>query len=289
MNEIINPTTVSITNGISIITAVKNRDENLMIALKSWLKNRMVNEVIIVDWNSENQISQKIREFKDKRIVLIEVKNKKDWALSEAFNLAARFSTKEKILKLDADIILKKDFFDKNILNKKEFICGDYRILKKEEKGLFGISGTLFCFREDFFSIGGYDELIRSYGRDDLVLYDELKDQGLIQRGIDLESLEHLEHNDEKRIENQPGVMSVQKEIKTNIIRTEIRKRYQKKKTRFTINGITEGYTPYHFSNYLLKIKNNRHFIIEDLFNYFLEEKLMLSEIKRIYLKLKSD
>lgn len=108
--------------GVSIIHASKNRTENLKKSLKTWLSHPEVSEIILVDWSCNIPLKIALKDFLyDKRIVIVRAKNQPYWALSKAFNLAADFATKDKILKLDADILLKKDFFQKHVLKESTF------------------------------------------------------------------------------------------------------------------------------------------------------------------------
>jgi hypothetical protein len=93
--------------GISIINASKNRTENLKKSLQTWLKQKEVSEIILVDWSCDTPLENELQEFlDDKRIKIVRVENQPQWLLSKAFNLAIDFVTKDKILKLDADIML---------------------------------------------------------------------------------------------------------------------------------------------------------------------------------------
>jgi len=47
----LNPLNTEIKEGISLITAVKNRKESFKEALKTWVAFEEIDEIIIVDWN----------------------------------------------------------------------------------------------------------------------------------------------------------------------------------------------------------------------------------------------
>lgn len=229
--------------GISVITATKDRNKNLKKALKSWLSFPEIDEIIIVDWDSKESPRKMINSFGDKRIILVEVKNQPMWVLSKAFNLAATCTTRNKILKLDADIILKEGFFEFHVLEKGDFISGDWRIRKSKDKSEFGLSGLLYCFRDDFFKTGGYDEIIQTYGRDDIKMYDDLISAGLTRKCVNSKKLSHIFHDDFSRIKNQHGVTSLQGEMKINDVRFRIRSltNVDKRRSRYRLKKIIKN------------------------------------------------
>ena len=92
--------------GISLFTAIKNRHDNFEEVLQSWLMHKQINEIIIVDWDSEKSLAPLIQKYQDGRIILAEVKNQPKWVLSIAFNLSARLTTRNHLLKMDADVKL---------------------------------------------------------------------------------------------------------------------------------------------------------------------------------------
>ena len=53
-----------IKKGISFVSVSMNRDQNLLRALPTWLETD-VDEVIIVDWSSKENLSEKILKFND--------------------------------------------------------------------------------------------------------------------------------------------------------------------------------------------------------------------------------
>ena len=167
------PSESDIKEGISLICAVKNRNENLNKALGTWIKNPDINEIVIVDWDSDEPIGEVVEKYQDGRITLAHVPNQPKWVLTWAYNLAARLTSYSKILKLDADILLSNDFFKKCELTPASFLAGNWRNMKSEDEK--HISGQMFLYRDDFFSINGFDERITTYGYDEEDLYDRLE------------------------------------------------------------------------------------------------------------------
>ncbi|PUE11070.1 hypothetical protein B9Z51_01720 [Limnohabitans sp. T6-5] len=186
--------------GVSIVNCCRNRTENLLKALPTWLAHQTVREVIIVDWTSDESVRQSLDEngFKDKRIKVVRVDNEPRWILSYAFNLGFRLAKHELILKVDADITLKPDFFDKNPLMAGTFIAGDWT---KAEKGQEHINGFFYLRSKDLLKIKGFNEYITTYGWDDDDIYSRLATSGLQRVCVDTKSIYHIPHDDASRLD----------------------------------------------------------------------------------------
>jgi glycosyltransferase involved in cell wall biosynthesis len=186
--------------GVSIVNCCRNRTENLLKALPTWLAHQTVREVIIVDWTSDESVRQSLDEngFKDKRIKVVRVDNEPRWILSYAFNLGFRLARHELILKVDADITLKSDFFDKNPLMAGTFIAGDWT---KAEKGQEHINGFFYLRSKDLLKIKGFNEYITTYGWDDDDIYSRLATSGLQRVCVDTKSIYHIPHDDASRLD----------------------------------------------------------------------------------------
>jgi hypothetical protein len=198
----LNPIKQNIDEGISIFTAIKNRKEHLEQALQTWINLPLVDEIIIVDWSSQQSLIDLVEKFQDGRIVLAEVPDQKKWILSCAYNLAARLTTKNKIFKVDSDIKIYPDFFKSHHLKPSTFFSGYYKLARDQnEKHL---NGTVFLYREDFFNVNGYCEYIKSYGWEDSDFYKRLEKNGIQRKYFDLNTLSHIEH--EARHENQNDI-----------------------------------------------------------------------------------
>lgn len=203
-------------SGISLVTCCMNRMENLAIALKSWLKFPQINQIVIVDWSSKKPVKESLKELGiyDDRIFIVRVNNQKRWILSWAYNLGFRVAKYDKILKVDADIILKPNFFEKNILKKGTFISGDWRIV---QKGQEHINGFFFIRREDLMEVKGFNEFITTYGWDDDDLYIRLQEYGLHRIRVDPETIYHIPHNDSTRIGKDISPKCALEEIYSNV------------------------------------------------------------------------
>lgn len=190
-----------VAEGISLVTCCMNRNENLLKAIPSWIDCKEINEIIIVDWSSNEAVYDylKYHGITDKRIKIIRVDNQPSWVLSYAFNIGFRASSFSKILKTDADIIIKPDFFEKNSLQENIFISGDWR---SAAKGQEHINGFFFVDRQSLMSIKGFNEYITTYGWDDDDIYSRLGSIGLTRTLVDLNTIYHIPHGDELRVDS---------------------------------------------------------------------------------------
>ena len=203
--------------GISIVTACMNRNENLLVALRSWLEFDEVSEVLIVDWSSDSPVYLDIYKLglNDPRVKVVRVENQPRWVLTYAFNIGFRLATYDTILKADADIILSRDFFDKNRLEQDTVITGDWRIAEENQAH---INGFFYIRHSDLMKANGFNEFISSYGWDDDDLYGRLERVGVRRHTVDARTVYHLHHDDAQRLNHQafePGNAVEELEIDT--------------------------------------------------------------------------
>lgn len=160
-------------NRISLITALKNRKEHLEKTLPNWLKFDQIDQIVILDWDSNDDPLSIVEKYDDGRIDYIHVSNQSEWILSRAYNLAAQFAKYTHLLKLDADISIQNEFFEKYKLSPGIFFAGNWECAKNIND--MALSGSFFVSKNDFLGIGGFDERITSYGFDDNNLYNRLE------------------------------------------------------------------------------------------------------------------
>ena len=190
-------------SGCSIISACMDRNDHLEKALPTWLAANP-SEIIIIDWGSKIPIKPIIdKHNKDNKITLITIKNVNKWVLTRSFNLAAKFSRYENILKLDCDSLLDKDFFLYHNLrdkNRNVYFTGSWKKARNDNEK--HTNGIVYMKREDFFRVGGYNEFITTYGYDDCDLYNRLEKDSE-QLLINLDLVKHQPHTNINRFINQ--------------------------------------------------------------------------------------
>lgn len=188
--------------GVSLITCCMNRNKNLKASLSTWLSVPDISEIIIVDWSSKDSVKNILPENTNgKRIKLIQVPNQDRWVLTWAYNLASTFVSFSEIAKIDADILLCKDFFESHRLNGSNFFHGSWRVARTDNE--LHLNGQAFFKTRDFIKVNGYHEGITSYGWDDDDLYFRLKKLGLKENFINSDKLYHIESKNKERSENQ--------------------------------------------------------------------------------------
>jgi hypothetical protein len=197
--DFLGPITPTGDSGVSVVTCAMNRTANLLRALPSWLAHPEISEVIIVDWGSSEPVYKTLQEKKitDPRVRVVEVSGVARWVLSYAFNIGFRLANFEKILKVDADIVLSSDFFKLNGLPQdNEFIAGNWRNAK-EGQGF--VNGFFFSPKRALAEVGGFNEFITTYGWDDDDLYERLEARGQKRKDVAPDTVTHLDHTDEER------------------------------------------------------------------------------------------
>ena len=190
--------------GVTIVTCCMNRTENLLKALATWLSLSAIDEVIIVDWCSSEPVANSLARagFNDARVRIVRVEDEPRWILSFAFNLGFRLARFDRILKLDADITLMPDYFERNTLPEGSFIAGDWQ---EAEKGQEHINGFFYIRQQDLLQVKGFNEFITTYGWDDDDLYERLIRSGLKRTCVDTRSIYHIPHDDAQRLGAVPA------------------------------------------------------------------------------------
>ena len=246
-----------ITRGVSLVSTVRNRATNLIQVIDSWLASPNVNEIIIIDWGSSPSTVELFKQRNSEKIIHVYVTGQEYYCHTRASNLGASFATKDKLLFLDADIILHQEFFNQCKLSKNIFYAGNWRLARDSNEVY--LNGQFFVNRDDFFAINGLDERIQNYGWDDSDLYRRLTAPkatlyinipakvfwnfppvfGVKRKDIPPETLSHLPHTDVERVaeyenKNSPPVKQIQDNRKLSIHRKPWSKKFKLKQYDFS-------------------------------------------------------
>lgn len=205
----IKQTRVKALESVSIVTGVRNRTANLLKALPTWLCHPCVKEVVIVDWSSTEPVWSVVPS--DSRIRILSVQDVPEWNIARCINFAvSQVKETELIVKLDADIILDKGFFEGHAFDPEtEFIAGDYKAgeVNRESKETEVVdpekkytSGVFLVARPHFLKVNGFPECCIGYGYDELSLYNALvKGAALRRKALNKDLVNHLSHSDTLR------------------------------------------------------------------------------------------
>eukprot|EP00184_Porphyridium_aerugineum_P003753 CAMPEP_0184699368 /NCGR_PEP_ID=MMETSP0313-20130426/5663_1 /TAXON_ID=2792 /ORGANISM="Porphyridium aerugineum, Strain SAG 1380-2" /LENGTH=840 /DNA_ID=CAMNT_0027158443 /DNA_START=100 /DNA_END=2622 /DNA_ORIENTATION=- len=222
-------------DGVSLIAACKNRLEKLPVVIKNWEMVDGLNEIVLVDWDSDIPISRVLstqgiavdnlkgdeaapggssstKMANGTCIRILRVENEPQWVLSRAYNLAARLARYKTLLRLDCDHVVSAEIMSKHVLKKNMFFAGDWSAARSANE--VHLNGAMIIKRADFWRVGGYDERITTYGWDDEDFYIRLQKAGLERKKLNYDYIAHLLHADSKRA--QRGVRFVQVEVDFN-------------------------------------------------------------------------
>ena len=177
------------TPGLSIVTACRNRNDNLAQVLPGWLALEP-DEVVVVDWTSAVPVAETLAAHRiaDPRIRVIRVEGEDAWCLSYAFNTGFRHVRHARVLKADADIALSPDFLDRNPLSPGQMVVGNWRTAGAGQKY---VNGFFYIHRADLAGVNGFNEYITSYGWDDDDLYDRLGAAGVVRVDVAADTVRH--------------------------------------------------------------------------------------------------
>jgi len=181
--------------GISVIISCMNRNNNLLKNIESLLPNKNIDEIIIVDWSSIVTVYDTLHTALingNKKIIILRIVDQDTWNLTTSYNIASRFVSYNKLLKLDADYVISNDFLKVHKLKKKIFYRGNWANSTNDNEKC--LNGFLFLYTKDFFKVGGYNEKIQTYGWDDSDIYERLNKCNIKDVNIINKHIIHIKH-----------------------------------------------------------------------------------------------
>lgn len=190
----------------TVICACKNRNKPLTISLTSWLHNKNIDEIIVVDWSSDEPLFHLAK--LDSRIKIVRVNNQQYFNQQQPLNLAIQLAEGKNILKLDCDYILNPyyNFFDHYKIDSKSFVCGEFDSAENLDWNEFikPLRGLLYCTKQNLMDVGGYEESMGEiYGYEDGELENRLVGKGLEKKKLEYDHfLIHIPHPNSYRYEN---------------------------------------------------------------------------------------
>ena len=155
---------------ISVVQGCKNRNENLTNSIKSYISNNKIDDVVIVDFNSNYDVKKFVNEKNmiSCKIVFIKIVNDTPWIAAWCNNIGMYFAKNNTILKLDADnIILNNNKINEiDTLNSdKKIIHVDWRHAKNENER--HLNGVFIVSKNNLKKYGYHDQKNVFYGWED--------------------------------------------------------------------------------------------------------------------------
>jgi hypothetical protein len=176
-----------------------NRTDSLRWSLSSWLERPEIDEIVIVDWSSKVPIYEELQGFGDLRLRFVRVEDQTFWCAARCHNVEILMARSEALLRIDSDVRLMPEFFDKHPLTDgKSFWNLDWQKATCDEDR--HLAGTIYSKRENFLLVKGYNEHLVAYGYEDDDLYIRLQEAGIVHKQSDRSQLQHLPHSDDSRL-----------------------------------------------------------------------------------------
>lgn len=185
----------------TIVTACRNRETNLSIAIKTWL-NAGPAHIIVCDWGSDEPLSHSRLGIPLSSVQHVDIHRVEAdrWVLTWAFNEVLSQVCTPFTLKLDCDHTISSDFFCNNDISANSFSRGHWRSQRSSQHY---INGAFISCTELLQHVGYYDERITTYGWDDSDLYERLYESSTMATSLARGSIQHLDQHEEQRTSSQ--------------------------------------------------------------------------------------
>lgn len=209
-------------NKLSLIVSVKNRLQHFKKIFTSLITQRidgLIFELVIVDYHSNDNLQaflkQELISYNDifsPELSCIKVASVHDdlkFNPRKSKNLGAKVSDGNIFAYTDADVFLSMDYLDywKNFVRpEKSFVATRVQANKQSDSKRIRPEinyGNCLITRQDFYSIGGWDESVSNYGGDDDDFYHRLQLKGLCEinpRNFIEAKQYSILHNDDLRL-----------------------------------------------------------------------------------------
>jgi len=184
---------------ITSIAVCRNRTENLIEALPTWLEAEGLDEIHIYDFASDRSVHSQLQKKRllDEKVKVFQCYQNDSFSLSKFLNVALSITESEYILKLDCDYKIDRSFLKAHPI-KSCFYTGDWRLAKDSNES--NLTGLLYAKKKDIMRVNGYNENIKTWGYEDEDLYERMSRLwGVKRRIIDMDLAYHIPHTDEIR------------------------------------------------------------------------------------------
>ena len=156
---------------LTLLTVCMNRWQHLRQTAAATARSPWHQHHLIIDWSSQEPLRPEELPD-DPRIRLVRVEGETTWHHTRAFNFGLGLVTTETVLKLDADVWIEQaagpDLSCPDDLSCPE---GVFRVMEARA----GLYGTVLARLADLRAVGGYNEFLSGYGKEDKDLYRRLE------------------------------------------------------------------------------------------------------------------
>jgi hypothetical protein len=180
-----------------------DRQGPLATSLPSWLSLPEADHVFVVDWSSRSPLRESLPPHP--KLTVVRVSGQQFWRNSLCHNLEVEVASAlgcEVILRVDADVVVARDFALSHPMLPDTFYALDCHSVPPKLEHKKSLCGTLYARVNQIQRVGGYNERLRQYGYEDEDLFGRLAASKLRWRQPHLDSLEHLPHTDDMRVEH---------------------------------------------------------------------------------------
>ena len=256
MNEAhINVRASDFSDGTTVISAVKNRSEPLRYTLASWLLQKSVDRIILVDWDSSTPLIYSLAGYEmglwpNDKVTIVRVENQPTWNLPKAINCGMKLVETSVTLKLDADVVIVDVLDDLNLAVDGAFFT-TYGFKPPRTSDEVHLFGSVAFATYDFWRIGGYDERFSTYGYEDDNFYSRLQAAGVGLTCFKENTMFHLPHSDASRTAHQNVKDGLRKSIARN-------RKLSRKRTKWT------WYSPRVQYELLARADDDRYFVVRE-------------------------
>lgn len=171
---------------LSLTVGAKNRYEQLKVSLMSWTLQESIEEILIIDWDSNDINYEELQQIDD-RIKIVKISNQPLYNHSQVLNTCIKYAKNDHILKMDVDYILNPYIKLNQWLDidwEREFMAGSWNqnILDNKIGFIEHLNGFMCIHKKHIQNVGGYNENFTGYGWEDCELYIRLqKELGLVK------------------------------------------------------------------------------------------------------------
>lgn len=197
---------------MTLTVGIKNRFQQLKVALNSWIIQDAIKEILIVDWDSDD-IDRRYLKKLDKRIKVLRVDNQPNYEHARVLDTCINNAKYDHILKMDVDYIINPYYKLEQWLDidwDNQFMAGFWG-QKTLDNGLGFVehlNGFMCVRRDHVHAVGGYNKDFVGYGWEDCELYMRLMDNlGLEKLSVPISKnfvpVYHMPHHDYIRTKYQ--------------------------------------------------------------------------------------